>query len=109
MTTLIEQIFMQKIIQILKPIVSIYFLLITTWSYSQEDTLAVEMPQPKFSVDEYYKTKFSIFDKIKTEGDTIYLAPIFIDRKITIQNAQWSEENGLKKVLLNTYQVTKKV
>ena len=65
-------------------------------------------PGSRKSIDEFYKSNFSIFDTIKKQNDTLYFLPFKVEHKLTIIDtvSVKSTDSNFDKVFVNSYIVS---
>lgn len=94
----------------------VFFIILFTCSISinaqideKQELLVNDSIVPKqIGINEFYNTKFSIFDSYKMYKDTLYLHPIYIEPQITmIDSVRVKNQNSsFEKVNVNSYQVS---
>lgn len=85
----------------------ITFLLWSTFSFAQNDTLLKIKSQ---KLENFYRHEFSVFDTLQRVQDTIYLAPVLLEPKMIVQDsvAVQGKGKGFQKVILSSFEVTRR-
>lgn len=75
----------------------------TTPKITESDSL-------KKSIQQFYRYNFSSFDSLKAVDDVVYLAPVFVEEKIIVQDfiEVKSKNSDIKKVVLSSFEVAKR-
>lgn len=62
------------------------------------------------TIEDFYRYNFSSFDSLKKVDGTIYLAPVFVEEKIIVQDSieVKSKNTNFRKVILSSFEVSKR-
>lgn len=64
----------------------------------------------KLAVQNFYRYNFSSFDSLKRSGEVVYLAPVFVEEKVIVQDflEVKTKNSDVKKVVLSSFEVAKR-
>nr|WP_297307399.1 DUF3078 domain-containing protein [uncultured Flavobacterium sp.] len=64
----------------------------------------------KLAIQNFYRYNFSSFDSLKTSNEVVYLAPVFVEEKVIVQDflEVKTKNSDVKKVVLSSFEVAKR-
>jgi len=71
---------------------------------------ALQSDSLKLAIEDVYRYNFGSFDSLKNINNVVYLAPVFVEEKIIVQDfiEVKAKNSGLKKVILSSFEVSKR-
>ena len=94
----------------MKQLKKIFFLFILLFKLSILNAQVSNDSISEIAIQDFYRYNFSSFDSIKRVGDVVYLAPVFVEEKIIVQESSEvkTKNPDVKKVVLSSFEVAKR-